>query len=160
MSDRYVRFTLTGTVTEMGAEYVLDAGQRFTGMTFVRHGESYLVGLPVECLRALPLYGEVTITVRAGERPPRPPPAVDARDAARYRFLREQSSFNRDAVRLEWYLPRFSVGRDRVRGEPLPTLGERLDENIDGEIEQLARASRQAGTDLGFDDEDDDGDSE
>lgn len=80
------------------------------------------------------------------------------RDAARYRRLRESPEFNRDAGRLEWYLPR--GGRDRVRGEPAPTLGERLDESIDAEIEQLAAASRlEAEADLGFDD-DDGGDAE
>lgn len=155
-----MKFTLRGTVTEMGAEYVLDAGMRFTGMTFHYRGDSYLVGLPVEYLRQVPLYGEVTLTIRAGEPAPRvvPIPGADARDAARYRRLRESPEFNRDAGRLEWYLPR--IGRDRVRGEPAPTLGERLDASVDLELEQLAAASRlEAVADQGFDD-DDGGDEE
>lgn len=84
--------------------------------------------------------------------------AAVERDAARYRLLRERPEFNRDAGRFEWYLP--AAARDRRRDEPQPTLGERVDEALDAELEQLAAASRRAAVaDQGFDD-DDGGDEE
>lgn len=59
----------------------------------------------------------------------RPPPstdsAADARDAARYRWLRKAATFGgRDTFDLRWYLPRYGVGDSR----------ERLDANIDEAI--------------------------
>lgn len=60
-----------------------------------------------------------------------PPPAVrdDARDAARYRFLRNNPHFNADKGRLEWYLPRWFMNTG--------TRAERLDEAIDQEMKGI-----------------------
>lgn len=55
-----------------------------------------------------------------------PAPTDDARDAARYRYLRENSTFHSEKWRLEWYLPR-RHGCDR-------SINEQFDDNIDDAI--------------------------
>lgn len=58
------------------------------------------------------------------------PPAMrsDAKDAERYRFLRNSPHFNSDKDRLEWYLPRWHTDRG--------TIAERLDRSIDQSMKE------------------------
>jgi hypothetical protein len=121
-----MRLTFEGTVVELGIDYDI-AGHVRNGMLIDCEGARLIfVEMPPEQLRRMPLYAalDVTIEVQALRRDAPPVPMDDARDAARYRYLRDSPHFNRDLGRLEWYLPWYT-------GHETKTKAERLGQSID-----------------------------
>jgi hypothetical protein len=92
-----MRLTFEGTVVELGIDYDI-AGHVHNGMLIDCAGARLIfVEMPPEQLRRMPLYAalDVTIEVQAALRRDAPPvPMDDARDAARYRYLRDSPHFN------------------------------------------------------------------
>lgn len=125
-----MKLTYRGTIRELSASYFGDGGDEGPVMMIGTDGLQQVFRVPIEQLRTLPLFGDVTITIETLEFNPRPAPAPrpDEQDAKRYRYLRASPHFNRNKCRLEWYLPRWYSGDG--------TAASRLDQTIDAEINQ------------------------
>lgn len=94
----------------------------------------------------VPVFASITMTIEwqlPSDPPPvpRPPPNEDAKDAARYRYMRANPEFYREQGLLRWYLPRY-IGAPL--GEPAKTLAQRLDEAIDAELRERDAALKDA----------------
>jgi hypothetical protein len=122
-----MRLTFQGTVVELGIDYDI-AGHNHNGMLIDCTGNRLVfVEMPPEQLRKMPLYASIDIAIETQQLhhgvPPEQIEKDDARDARRYRYLRDSPHFNSDQGRLEWYLPRWYSGTG--------TRAERLDQSID-----------------------------